>query len=230
LHRNFRYDDRYGPAFLVFLLLVVTVTSIVLSIHHADWHKRDNTVTATTINGAAASSTKASSALRAQSSELRVISTTRVTADGGALGALGMLNASAAAAGGACGQLPVAWPPFFRPKGASFSSAETLLLGGDYALLQLDVRNVSEARLLPAPGWDIAGLAAVAPGGVVLGGARRRPLNTLALFELATGAVSRVTDLGGASGLLGGASAISALAAGPDGALLVTSPAGAMRV
>jgi hypothetical protein len=227
------YDDRYGPAFLVFLLLVVTVTSIVLSINHADWHKQNNTVTTTTsVNGAAAN-TKASSALRAQSSELR-IATTRVTADGGALSALGILNASAAASGGACGQLPVAWPPFFRPKGAAFSRAagaaadeDTLLLGGDYALLQLSARNVTEVRLLPAPGWDIAGLAA-APGGgggggVVLGAAR--PMNTVALFEPATRSVSRVTDLGGAN-LLGGASAISALAAGPDGMLLVTGPAG----
>ena len=230
------YDDRYGPAVLVFLLLAVTVTSIVLAINHADWHHPNGS--GASVSGASA---KAAGRQRATLSALRVADFTLAA---GGLGTLGTLNATAAAASSVCGQLPVAWPPFFRPKGAVFlpahsatasaaASPAALLLGGDYELLQLSTRNVSNARVLPAPDWSITAVASVqldSSAGVLVGAAR--PLNSLALYDPATHALSRITPLGAAAGaagatsLLGDTPAISAMGAGPNGTLLVAGPRG----
>ncbi len=233
MHRIRSYDDRIGPAVLVLLLLVVTVTSIVLSISRADWH-RHNTVVKTKPSKAEAAPSAAmqktgpASFLRAVSTLLPSAHDDSAVLDSStpvdtSLRALGMLNASAAAAGGACGQLPVEWPPFFRPKGVAFASQTggNMLLGGDYTLARLSLHNVSDVRLLPAPGWSVASLAAT-PGGLLLGAAR--PANTLALYD-ADGTVRRATDLGGS--LLGASPTISAISTGPDGTLLVTASSGA---
>jgi hypothetical protein len=217
------YDDRFGPAVLVLLLLVVTITSIVLSISHTDWHRHGSPAAVTSNAVTTGVATKASSLQRVQASVMHLVAhLASSTPTQGSFSSLGMLNASAVAGGVACGQLPVTWPPFFRPKGAAFApSGDTLLLGGDYALARLSLRNLSDVQLLPAAGWSVAGLAVTPAGDVLLGAAR--PANTLAEYSLQRRTAARSTSLGA---LFGAASPMTAITAGPDDTLLVAGPDG----
>ena len=213
-----RYDDRFGPAVLVLLLLAVTTTSIVLTIAHADWHKH-GTMPATP----SATSTPARGLAGAQQSSLLVFRGSEMHpaahAAASAAAALGMLDA-AAAGGRACGQLPVTWPPYFRPRGAVLAAGgDALLLGGAYELLRVPLPNATAAlqpRSLAAPGWDVLSLARSADGTIALLAASG-PGSIFATLDEESGAVFPAEGPGGAA---------SAIGSGADGAMLVATAGG----
>lgn len=216
-----RYDDRYGPAVLVLLLLAVTTTSIVLTITHADWHKQ-GAVPASPPSLAGGSG----GVVGAQPSSLLVMPGLQLNLAAHAAAAFGMLDA-VAAAGRACGQLPVAWPPFFRPRGAALASGgDALLLGGAYELLRVPLPSsntsvTAQPRLLPAPGWDIASLARGADGVVTLLASSHSSGAAFASLDEASGAVVPAS-----LGWPGSAGDVTAVGSGAGGALLVATAAG----
>ena len=197
-----RYDDRFGPCVLVTLLLGVVVTTIVLAITHADWHRNSSVElvvnskhrnSVMTVAVAAANKTKAASLLR--------------------------LNTTA---GSGCSLLRVEWPPFFRPRGVAVMGDDTLLVGGEYQLVAVSPPTAS-VRVLPAADTSVSAVAALPNGDVYLGSAR--PRNWLVRYDIAAGAVAHGTSLDG-DVLLGATQTLSALAAGPNRTLLVTGANG----
>jgi|APGre2960657444_1045066.scaffolds.fasta_scaffold00197_6 hypothetical protein len=214
-----RYDDRFGPAVLVLLLLSVTITSIALAISHADWsrHPPVQELQARGVQALGAGHKPDSSKLSSLQS-----------AGAGELGAI--LSAGNATG---CAMLPVVWPPFFRLRGAALlaghgGQGDAVLLGGDYSLASVSLGGgdsaPGEVRLLPAPSWSVSAVAVTQAGEVLLGAAR--PQNTIGAYDLSAQAVTHATSLDGPA-LLGAEQAISAMAPGPNDTLFVTGPSGA---
>ena len=206
-----RYDDRFGPCILVLLLLAVTITSIVLAIAHADWH-REGSPPVTVVN------------------KFKSVTTAGPPLPGGAA-----TNKSRAASllrldvngRDACGQVHVAWPPFFRPRGVTMGPGDTLLVGSDYALAAVPLLSAGAmsggVQVWPATDVSLTAVAATPSGDVFLGSSR--PRNGLALYDVAARAVSHATSLDGDT-LLGATQALTALAIGPNRTLLVAGSSG----
>ena len=216
-----RYDDRFGPAVLVLLLLCVTITSIALAISHADWsrHPPLQELQARGVQALGADRKPGNSKL----SSLQSVGA----------GELGAILLAGNATG--CAALPVVWPPFFRPRGGALlvghgGQGDAVLLAGDYSLALVALRGSGksaapgEVRLLPAPSWSVSAVAVTQAGEALLGAAR--PQNTIGAYDLSAQAVTHATSLDGPA-LLGAEQAISAMAPGPNDTLFVTGPSGA---
>ena len=207
-----RYDDRFGPCILVLLLLAVTITSIVLAIAHADWRREGSPVLVVN-KYKSVTTTPAGPPLPggAATNKSRSASLLRLDVNGRV----------------ACGQVHVAWPPFFRPRGVAMGPGDTLLVGSDYALaaVSLDAGGMASGAVQVWPATDISltALAATPGGDVFLGSAR--PRNGLALYDVPARTVTHATSLDG-DVLLGATQALSAMAIGPNRSLLLASGSG----
>ena len=215
-----RYDDRFGPTVLVLLLLVVTTTSIVLTIAHADWHKHGMApVPPAATRGGGLAGAQQSSLLVFRGQEMKP--GTHAAASSAA--ALGIMDAAAAAGSRACGELPVTFPPYFRPRGAVLAAGgDALLLGGAYELLLVPLPNASaglQPRSLAAPGWDMLSLVRGLDGAITLLAASGPGVEFATLNEV-SGAVTPAEGPGGA------AAAASAIGSGAGGAVLVATSGG----
>jgi uncharacterized membrane protein YidH (DUF202 family) len=222
-----RYDDRYGPTCLVLLLLAVVVTSITLALGQVDWHTANATTAArraralepgphnggrpaqpprALVGAAAAAPPSAWTAAMARTLDAR----------------------QAVAPGGACGMLPLLFPPFARLRGAAVvpGPPQVLLLPVDFGVLRVSLFNLSDMtalslpNLLPDsistdPGRGPAGLLVAVNG-------------TLLSYNLAPDAVLpdapsiRLSELLPVDAVVAGGPTILC-AGGPGGSLLLTT-------